>query len=925
MAELPSGTVTFLFTDLEVSTRLWEQEPDAMQQAVARHDVILRQAVEAHGGAVVKGRGDGLHAVFETADAAVRAAVACELAMEDEPWTVSEPLRARIGIHTGVAELRDGDYFGSAVNRAARLEGIAHGGQVVCSQATADLARDGLAEGVAFLDLGEHQLRDLSRPERVFQVTAPGLRSEFPPLRSMDAFPGNLPRRASSFIGRARDLERVPTALADFPVVTLTGVGGVGKTRLAVQVAAHLLPQFPDGAWMCELAAVRDPEGVVEAVAGVFRVTARPGATLLESLVAYLRDQQLLMLLDNCEHLLRPAASLAAAILSGCPQVRILATSREGLNIEGEQILVVPSLAVPDEASDLAVLDECEAVRLFVDRARAVKADFVVDDANAAGVAQVCRRLDGVPLAIELAAARVNAMNPAELAQRLDRRLRLLSGGGRVAIERQQTLRATIDWSYDLLTEPEQLLLLRLSVFGGGWTLDAAEAVCSGDPIDADDVLDLLARLVAHHLVEADDSDEQTRYRLLETVRQYGEERLAEVGEIDVVRTRHCDYYTELATQVRDHSDGPGQVEWGARLARELENLLSAMAFALETRDLDRAMGLLCAMPFFGVQVDEPIIFDHEPVLALPGALDHPGSATALLQAAWFASGHDGTVRTRELCRQAIAAEERLGRVPGTHVAPMASTLMGHMARAESHIPEAVAHYRASADLLQHDEMLARAAIQHAFVGSSLVRVDRASGRAEGLRAVELARQSGAPHALAFSQLLLAIGVAEDDPALARRLVEEAVAYAAAEGYESYTELQAIVSVGARLRDWPLVLRTVVSWLHLYLRSGAGGPAASGAQLNFAARAFAEREPEVAAVVLGAVEHLLPTESVYDPDWSRTVKAETTEIVVARLGDGRVGELCAQGASMDADTACAYARSAIEAHLAAAGQGSMPR
>ena len=451
MAELPSGTVTFLFTDLEVSTRLWDEEPDAMRGALARHDELLRDVIEGRNGHVVKGRGDGVHAAFATADDAVVAAIEAQRAIGAEPWAVSEPLHVRIGIHTGVAELRDDDYFGSSVNRAARLQDVAHGGQIVCSAATADLAREMLSEGVSLTDLGEHRLRDLTRSERVFQVHAPGLQSEFAPLSSVDSSSTNLPLQVNSFVGRERDLERVVTALDASRVVTLTGVGGVGKTRLAVHTAAELLPRFRDGAWLCELGAVRDVDGVVPAAASVFRVTERPGLSLEESLVAFLKEQQLLLVLDNCEHLLDGAAAFADELDRSCPDVAVLATSREPLAIDGERVLGVRSLATPDTDASVDEVLRADAVRLFVERAQSVKDDFVLDDANASAVAQICDRLDGVPLAIELAAARVTTMNPAEVARRLDRRFDLLAGGRRKAIERHQTLRAAVDWSYDLL------------------------------------------------------------------------------------------------------------------------------------------------------------------------------------------------------------------------------------------------------------------------------------------------------------------------------------------------------------------------------------------------------------------------------------------------------------------------------------------
>ena len=640
---LPSGTVTFLFTDVEGSTRLWEDHPDVMHDALARHDTIVRSAIESHGGHVVKTTGDGFHAAFATARDALDAALSAQQTLIAEPPSPDVTVKVRMGVHTGEARARDGDYYGSSLNRAARLMAVGHGGQIVCSQATADLARDALSEGVTLVDLGEHRLRDLSRPERLFQVNAPGLTRTFAPLRSLDAFPSNLPAQLSSFVGREDDVAEIAQILREKRLVTLTGVGGVGKTQLSLQVAAEVLPHFRDGAWFCELAAVRDPTGVVDAVANAFQVTARPSMTLQDSLITYLGEQELLIVLDNCEHVLRPVAALVRAIEGACARVRVLATSREGLSVRGEQIWAVPSLDVPDDATTPEAIGACEAVRLFVDRAQGVKANFVVDAGNAEAVAQVCQRLDGVPLAIELAAARITTMNPGELARRLDRRFRLLTGGDRDAIERHQTLRATIDWSYDLLTEPEHRLLDRLAVFAGGCALEAAEAVCAGDPIDADDVFELLANLVARSLVVADDSGQDTRYRLLETIRQYGEERLAEHQDTDALRLRHADYYTAFAGVVQSHFYGPGQVEWGARLAREHDNLLAAMAYALDTQNVDSAFDLFCKLPSIGLQVNEVVAFDPAPLLALPGAAEHPGSALALLAAGLGAAGREDT------------------------------------------------------------------------------------------------------------------------------------------------------------------------------------------------------------------------------------------------------------------------------------------
>jgi len=425
----PAGTVTFLFTDVEGSTRQWQEDEAAMRAALARHDKLVRAAIEDCGGVVFSTMGDGMAAAFANASDAVRAAL-------DAQEALAGVLPVRMGLHTGEAEVRDGDYFGTTVNRCARLTAVAHGGQVVCSEATASLVRDAFPASLA--DLGEHRLRDLARPVRVFQVGE----GRFPALRTLDAFPGNLPLQLSSYIGREKELERAAAALADSRIVTLTGVGGVGKTRLALQVAAEVLPRFTDGAWLVELAPVRDPEGVPDAVAAVFEVTPRSGQSLLQALVEFLRGKQLLLVVDNCEHLLEPAATLIEALERSCSHLAVLATSREGLGIDGERMLAVPSLVSPKADASPEAVAEAAAVRLFVDRAQAVKAEFSVTGDNAAWVAQVCRRLDGVPLAIELAAARVQAMTPAELARRLEQRFEVLAGGKRGAVERHQTLRA---------------------------------------------------------------------------------------------------------------------------------------------------------------------------------------------------------------------------------------------------------------------------------------------------------------------------------------------------------------------------------------------------------------------------------------------------------------------------------------------------
>jgi predicted ATPase/class 3 adenylate cyclase/uncharacterized protein (DUF952 family) len=555
MAELPTGTVTFLFTDLEVSTRLWEQEPDAMRGALARHDLILRQAVVSHGGHVVKGTGDGVHVVFATADAAVRAAIDAQLVLAAEQWDVSEALRVRIGIHTGVAELRDGDYFGPTVNRAARVMSAGHGGQIVLSLASAELVRDGLPPAAELVDLGEHHLRDVGRAERVFQIRRPGLRADFPALRALEQRPGELPVFLTSFIGRQAELTSLADAIGQFRVVTLIGVGGVGKTRLAIQATIDARARFSDGASLCELASVTDRRGVVDAVAGRLGARQQPGESQTSSLLTFLRDKRLLLLLDNCEHVVEEAGSLVEAIAHGCPGVVVLATSREALGVEGERVCPVSSLAVPDRHASSAEYAAAVSVRLFADRAQAVRPEFALDASSAPVVADICRQLDGVPLAIELAAARVASLTINEIAQRLDQRLHLLTRGRRHALERHQTLRNAVDWSYDLLSEADARVFSRLAVFAGSFTLRAAEAVVTGGAIEQHEVLDRLSGLVARSMVAAEVSGSATRYRLHDTMRQYALEHLDAAGETEATQRRHAEYYAALAETARDALD----------------------------------------------------------------------------------------------------------------------------------------------------------------------------------------------------------------------------------------------------------------------------------------------------------------------------------------------------------------------------------
>ncbi len=584
MTEDAAPLITFLFTDIEGSTRLWEQHPQEMAVALARHDAILRAAIESHRGSVFKTGGDAFSAAFTDAADALAAAITAQRDLTTGAWGATGPLRVRMGLHTGVATVRDGDYVGPALNRVARIMAAGHGGQVLLSLSTQEALGAALPPGVGLRDLGEQRLKDLIRPERVFQLVSSDLPAEFPPLRSLEAFAHNLPLQLTSFIGRDREMADVQRLLGTTRLLTLTGPGGTGKTRLSLQVAAELSDNFSDGVWFIELAALTDPALVAATVASAVGVREELGVAWLTTLTQRLRDKNLLLLLDNCEHLITACAELAEAVLRNCPTVRILASSREALGIAGETTLRVPSLALPQrntgaqpERPAIGMLLRYEAIRLFIERAQAVQPGFVLTEANAPAVLHICRRLDGIPLALELAAARVKVLPVEGIAARLDDRFRLLTGGSRTALPRQQTLRALIDWSYDLLGTQERTLLHRLAVFIGGWTLEAAEAVCAGDELDVYEVLDGLQQLVNKSLVLVEDQPDQTRYYYQETIHQYARERLFETGETAAVRRRHRDWYVQLAEATAPQLRSAGQDSVLRRLQSEDDNLCAAL------------------------------------------------------------------------------------------------------------------------------------------------------------------------------------------------------------------------------------------------------------------------------------------------------------------------------------------------------------
>jgi predicted ATPase/class 3 adenylate cyclase/DNA-binding CsgD family transcriptional regulator len=579
--------VTLLFTDIEGGVRLWEDDRDAMAAASARHDRIVREQVEACGGRVFKTVGEAHRAVFADPVAALSSAVAIQRAAGAGPWASSLPIQVCMALHSGTCAERDGDLAGPVVNRAARLLDIGHGGQVLVTAAAYALLADRLPGGIGLRDLGEQRLRDLGRAERVFQVTGPGLAEGFGALRSLDdpALRHNLPSQATSFVGRTAELAELHALVSGGSrLVTITGPGGIGKSRLALQVAANALDGTGDGAWLAELAPVTEPELVTRTAAAALRVREVPGRPMLGTLIDAVSDRDLLLILDNAEQVLGAVAELADAVIRSCPRVCLLVTSREPLGVSGEHVFRVPGLAVPPADLDAADrLAAFESVQLFAAHAAMYRQGFIVDDANAAAVAAICVRLDGIPLALELAAARLGSLSASEINARLDQRFRLLTTGNRTARARHQTLRALIDWSYDLLGPAERIVFERLSVFAGGWTLDAAEAVVHGGDVAEWQVLDLLAALVGKSLVQAEVFHGSTRYRLLETVRHYAAERLALRAGPDLQDTpvAHRDYYRSLVETGATRLRGPEEAQWLDRIEAEFDNIRAALAFSI--------------------------------------------------------------------------------------------------------------------------------------------------------------------------------------------------------------------------------------------------------------------------------------------------------------------------------------------------------
>ncbi|MGE5223954.1 MAG: adenylate/guanylate cyclase domain-containing protein [Omnitrophica WOR_2 bacterium] len=592
MGSYLSGTVTILFTDIEGSTLLSQLQPEAMKLALARHHAILRAAIESNSGYVFQIAGDSFCAAFDDALHALNAALTAQRRLRDEPWGELKPVHVRMGLHTGVVKMVDGSiempYSGySTLAFTQRIMSAAHGGQILLSGATRELLLGLLPPQVTLRDLGENRLKDLLHLIHLYQVMTPDLPSDFPPLKTLEAYPHNLPAQLTSFIGREKEKAEIKALLNTTRLITLTGSGGIGKTRLALEVAAEELTSYTNGVWLIELAPLTDPSQMIPTLAQLFGLREYTFTSLKKVVMDYLRDKKCLLILDNCEHLIEACARLADDLLHQCTGLKILATSREALGIAGEMIYRTPTLA------------DSESLRLFAERARAVNLNFRLAEEESSFVAQICQRLDGIPLAIELAAARVNLLSSEQIAVRLDDRFRLLVGGSRTALPRQQTLRALIDWSYNLLSEKERTLFRRLAVFVGGWTLEAAEAVCSGELVEPFEVLDLMSSLVDKSLVMTDEVLSEGRYHRLETIRQYAREKFFNTDEVKLIRDRHLTWMLNWAKRMETELEGNNLVHGLHQVKIELDNIRSAIEWGLASSRVEQSMKIISALSIY--------------------------------------------------------------------------------------------------------------------------------------------------------------------------------------------------------------------------------------------------------------------------------------------------------------------------------------
>jgi len=869
---LPTGTVTFLFTDIEGSTHLLQALGASYRGVLERHADIVRRALAAHDGIEISTEGDAFFAVFRSATEAVEAAVTAQRGLAQEGWPEGYPVRVRMGLHTGEGRLGGDSYVGLDVHRAARIAAAGHGGQVLLSAATRALVEDALPNGVALHDLGFHRLKDLNQPEHVAQLNIDGLQQDFPPVRSLEV-PSTLPTELTSFVGREREVDEVTRLLTSNRLLTLTGPGGTGKTRLAMRIAAGLGAVFPDGVFFVDLAPLTDPGLVGSSLARTLGLREQPDRSIVDLLKAHLEPRELLLVLDNFEQVLA-ASGLVEELLRAAPRLKVLVTSRSILNLYGEQELAVPPLALPDAgtAGDPDRLSEYEAVALFITRARAAKASFSVTDETLRAVADICVRLDGLPLAIELAASRVRVLEPREIAARLERHLPVLATGATNVPLRQRTLRATIDWSYELLLPAEQALFARLAIFAGGWTLEAAEGICNPGGELGLDTLDGIAALVRQSLVQPTSDADESRFRMLETIREYGREQLEVAASLADISLRHLQYYRDLAEVAERYFMASDGGAWLDRIERDHPNMRAALSTALDGGQAESGLRLGAALWRFWFQ--RGYLREGrgrlEALLALaPGAVSaaRAKAYTALGGLTYWLSDADATERAYE---------------------------------------SAVSLYRAIGDRDGEAEALYNVA----FVPTLRSDINEARRRFE--LSLARAREVGRPDLVAHSQASLGVVGAEDDPASALTFLEEAIAfYRQAGDRMRLADTLVSIAMAHRLLGQPEAARgAYLEALRLSTEAKNLPGIGSGLLIGSTVESSAGRHAE-ALQMLAAAAALRDSTGASAPQMPR-VTSEVEAAARLALGGDAVEQALEEGRQMTSEEVVEYAASMVD-------------